>query len=254
MGHFSLSTSHSLTCQINPNQANSSRGFTTLKPKLFCKRARSCKYGVFQIVRESDKGTAVSKTLKGFKVVTRPSILLAPRHTAPYCTILHRMAGYCTHSFPLHHSATWRTSKLVRPVPEQRFRTSAAIWGSISHAITRLQPRSQVNRAVRDSACPLFRLAWLSWLCFTLDSLDFSYFTSWRESGSPPRWSNMHWRNIEEIQERAWHPCCTLWVTMHFQERLFRLSNFRSIWPSSCLPQSESLFLGHPNQTIVWDH
>ena len=95
MGHVSLSTSHSLTCQINPNQANSSRGFTTLKPKLFCKRARSCKYGVFQIVRESDKGTAVSKTLnvsKASKLLLVPPFFLPHgilHHTAPYGWILH---------------------------------------------------------------------------------------------------------------------------------------------------------------------
>jgi hypothetical protein len=92
MGHFSLSTSHSLTCQINPNQANSSRGFTTLKPKLFCKRARSCKYGVFQIVRESDKGTAVSKTLNVSKA---SKLLLVPPFFLPH-GILHHTARYCT--------------------------------------------------------------------------------------------------------------------------------------------------------------
>ena len=86
--------------------------------------------------------------------------------TARYCMVW-AGARHFTDSLciPLHHSAPWRASKLVRPVPEQRFRTSEAIRGSISHAITRLQPRSQVNLAVLATlpTPQICKRAWLIW-------------------------------------------------------------------------------------------
>lgn len=99
MGHFSFSTSLSLTCVMR---------WALLHPQfLYATRSSMCELKVDTDI-----------------------ILFA---------CLHAYAHLMTTSDTASRGSF--ASKLVRPLPEQRLRTSAAIRGSISHAMTRLQPQ-----------------------------------------------------------------------------------------------------------------
>ena len=193
-----------------------------------------------------------------------PSILLAPRPAA-YCTILHDSAPY---GWILHSQ-----------LPSAPFRTmahlqvgAASAGAAFSHLCGHPRVDLTCDHSLAASVSGESRSAWqcVSTLptCLTnLDYLDSASHLTHLTSPISPLGKSLDlpvvgltcieetlkkFKSEPDTPAARFESQCT---SRRGYFGIFWLSNFRSIWPSSCLPQSESLyFFGHPNQTIVWDH